>query len=53
MAEQELPIRRIEATQANGSHEMRSWYASLTREDRNTFWACYGGWTLNVLDGQL
>jgi MFS family permease len=32
---------------------MRSWYTSLSREERNTFWACYGGWALNALDVQL
>jgi MFS family permease len=32
---------------------MRSWYTNLNREERNTFWACYGGWALNALDVQL
>lgn len=32
---------------------MRNWYSTLSKNERNTFWACYGGWTLDALDAQM
>ena len=32
---------------------MFSWYSDLTTGQRNTFWACYGGWALDAMDVQF
>lgn len=32
---------------------MFSWHSELNRNERNTFWACYGGWALDGMDVQL
>ena len=32
---------------------MRTWYSTLSKDERHTFWACYGGWTLDALDAQM
>lgn len=32
---------------------MRNWYSTLSKDERHTFWACYGGWTLDALDAQM
>jgi MFS family permease len=32
---------------------MFSWYTDFTRDQRNTFWACYGGWALDGMDVQF
>lgn len=32
---------------------MFDWYADLSRVERSTFWACYGGWMLDALDAQM
>ena len=32
---------------------MASWYSELDRKERVTFWACFGGWALDALDGQM
>jgi MFS family permease len=30
-----------------------SWYAELDGRGRRTFWACFGGWTLDAMDVQI
>jgi MFS family permease len=32
---------------------MFTWYKELNRDERNAFWACYGGWALDGMDVQL
>jgi MFS family permease len=32
---------------------MFSWYTEFTPDQRKTFWACYGGWTLDGMDVQF
>jgi MFS family permease len=32
---------------------MLGWYRESSRTERRTFWACFGGWTLDSLDLQL
>jgi len=30
-----------------------NWYRDITRDERRTFWACFGGWALDALDAQI
>jgi len=30
---------------------MFSWYRQVTPRERKTFWACFGGWSLDALGG--
>lgn len=32
---------------------MFDWYRNLPANERQAFWACYGGWTLDALDAQM
>ena len=32
---------------------MFAWYQVSSRVERRTFWACFGGWGLDALDGQM
>jgi MFS family permease len=32
---------------------MLNWYRNLPGNEKRTFWACYGGWTLDALDAQM
>lgn len=32
---------------------MLNWYRNLPANEKRTFWACYGGWTLDALDAQM
>lgn len=32
---------------------MSSWYRSISKNERRTFWACFGGWALDALDVQM
>jgi MFS family permease len=32
---------------------MLDWYRNLPADEKRTFWACYGGWTLDALDAQM
>jgi MFS family permease len=32
------------------SENRNAWYGDMTTIERQTFWACFGGWTLNSLD---
>src|SRR5215510_13929544 len=37
----------VEDTRAVG------WYRELTRSEKRTFWACFGGWALDAMDVQI
>jgi MFS family permease len=32
---------------------MPNWYSTLSQNEKHTFWACYGGWSLDALDAQM
>ncbi|MFL6609851.1 MAG: MFS transporter, partial [Pseudomonas sp.] len=32
---------------------MFSWYRQITSRERKTFWACFGGWSLDALEVQM
>ena len=32
---------------------MFSWYRQVTPRERKTFWACFGGWSLDALEVQM
>jgi MFS family permease len=32
---------------------MLRWYRELSQRERNTFWACFGGWALDAMDAQM
>jgi MFS family permease len=32
---------------------MFSWYSEVSKNERRTFWACFGGWALDALDVQM
>lgn len=32
---------------------MFSWYRQITSKERKTFWACFGGWSLDALEVQM
>jgi MFS family permease len=32
---------------------MFSWYRDITSKERRTFWACFGGWSLDALEVQM
>jgi hypothetical protein len=31
----------------------REWYGALSSKEKRTFWACFGGWTLDAVDIQM
>jgi MFS family permease len=33
--------------------QMFSWYSEVSKNERRTFWACFGGWALDALDVQM
>jgi MFS family permease len=37
-------------TKADMSAESTGWYAGLAPIEKRTFWACFGGWTLDAMD---
>ena len=32
---------------------MSNWFSDMSRRERRTFWACFGGWALDAMDVQL
>jgi MFS family permease len=34
-------------------HHPTAWYAEMNPTEKNTFWACAGGWTLDGMDVQM
>lgn len=44
-AEQEVPLPRAGAT--------ANWFASMSSQERRTFWACFNAWTLDAMSVQI
>lgn len=40
------------ATQVE-DHHPTAWYTEMKPREKNTFWACFGGWVLDAMDVQL
>jgi len=38
---------------ATSEHHPTAWYAEMDPTERNTFWACIGGWVLDGMDVQM
>jgi MFS family permease len=36
-----------------GEHSATGWYKELRPSEKRTFWACFGGWTLDAMDVQI
>jgi MFS family permease len=34
-------------------HHPTAWYAEMTPKEKNTFWACVGGWVMDAMDVQM
>src|SRR6516164_3479678 len=34
-------------------HHPTAWYAEMNPREKNTFWACFGGWVLDAMDVQM
>jgi MFS family permease len=32
---------------------MSGWYSTLSKQERRSFWACFSGWALDAMDGQI
>src|SRR5690349_13313652 len=32
---------------------MLTWFANMSKRERSTFWACFGGWALDAMDVQM
>ncbi len=37
----------------SSDHHPTAWYAEMSSLERNTFWACVGGWMLDAMDVQM
>src|SRR6201989_1592488 len=37
----------------SSEHHPTAWYAQMQPRERNTFWACTGGWVLDAMDVQI
>jgi MFS family permease len=35
---------------ATNAHHPTAWYAEMTPKEKNTFWACTGGWIMDAMD---
>src|SRR5215469_11104825 len=42
----------VQAT-APSDHHPTTWYSDMGAEEKNTFWACIGGWMLDAMDVQM
>ncbi len=40
-------------TMSGSEHHPTAWFAEMNADERNTFWACIGGWMLDALDVQM
>jgi MFS family permease len=40
-------------TKQTGDHHPTAWYREMTAQEKNTFWACTGGWMLDAMDVQM
>jgi MFS family permease len=43
----------MQATTSGSDHHPTSWYSELQAREKNTFWACFGGWVLDAMDVQI
>jgi hypothetical protein len=42
----------VQAT-ARSDHHPTTWYSEMSAQEKNTFWACIGGWMLDAMDVQM
>ena len=42
----------VQAT-ARSDHNPTTWYSEMSTREKNTFWACIGGWMLDAMDVQM
>jgi len=42
----------VQAT-AKSDHHPTTWYSEMSAREKNTFWACIGGWILDAMDVQM
>jgi MFS family permease len=40
-------------TDEGKDHHPTAWYAKMSAQEKNTFWACTGGWVLDAMDVQI
>jgi MFS family permease len=40
-------------TVATEAHHPTQWYSEMKPREKNTFWACFGGWVLDAMDVQI
>lgn len=40
-------------TVATEDHHPTQWYSEMKPREKNTFWACFGGWVLDAMDVQI
>src|SRR5215470_4475680 len=38
---------------ARSDHHLTTWYSEMSAREKNTFWACIGGWILDAMDVQM
>ena len=43
----------VQKTVAMTDHHPIAWFSGLQRREKNTFWACVGGWVLDAMDVQM
>ena len=43
----------VQKTIATTDHHPIAWFSELQRREKNTFWACVGGWVLDAMDVQM
>ena len=40
-------------TVATEDHHPTAWFTGMKQREKNTFWACFGGWVLDAMDVQM
>jgi MFS family permease len=43
----------VQAASAGNEHHPTAWFAEMAPREKNTFWACVGGWILDAMDVQI
>src|SRR6516162_5898997 len=43
----------MQKTVVMNDHHPIAWFSELQRREKNTFWACFGGWVLDAMDVQM
>src|ERR1700730_6281150 len=46
-------VMSVQKTIATTDHHPIAWFSELQRREKNTFWACVGGWVLDAMDVQM